>query len=226
MENGFVSILRYLTDCVLGVIYPSKVDCLICNTALVDDNWLCKSCISKIRFCPESFILSLNDKSFEYYSLAYYSNIVTELILRLKYKSDFDCSYALADMMSEFIEKKGDTIDLVTFVPATKTAIRKRGYNQSQLLAKRIGKNLKINVKGCLNKTQETKDQIGLNAEMRWQNILGSYSLKNNCNIKQKKILLIDDVITTGSTTYCCAEELIKGGADSITILTAAKSKL
>ena len=77
-----------------------------------------------------------------------------------------------------------------------------------------------------LDKIRETKDQIGLNEEMRWRNILGSYRLRSDKKIKNKKILLVDDVMTTGATTFCCAEELIKGEANCVIILTAAKSKI
>ena len=226
MGNEFVSAIKYLGDCILQVVYPFKEQCLICEELTNKNNYLCDSCFNKMKFCDDKFSIVKNDKQYFYYSLAYYSNIISELILRLKYKSDFDCATVLGELMADLIVRNNICIDVITFVPATKAALRKRGYNQSKLLAKAIGRKLKLRVVASLNKNRETKDQIGLNEEMRWKNILGSYSLKNKVNLKNKEILLVDDVMTTGATTFCCAEELIKGAAKNVIILTVAKSKI
>ncbi|MBC8059317.1 MAG: ComF family protein [Clostridiaceae bacterium] len=210
----------------LQVVYPVSGDCIICKGYTVDDRWLCSSCENKIKYCQERFEVTKNNKRYSYYCLAYYSKGISELVLRLKYKSDFACANALGEKMAELIVKNNLVIDFITFVPATKQSLMKRGYNQSQLLAKVIGEVLKVKVISTLDKIKETKDQIGLNEEMRWQNISGSYKLRSDMKIKNKKILLVDDVMTTGATTFCCAEELIKSEVNCVIILTAAKSKL
>ena len=226
MGNEFISILKYLGSCVLQVVYPLNEDCVICKESTSEGNWLCSSCENKINYCKENFEIDKNHKKYSYYSLAYYSKSISELVLRLKYKSDFVCANVLGEKMAQVIIKNNIIIDFITFVPATRQSLKNRGYNQSELLAKVISGMLKVKVISTLDKIRETKDQIGLNEEMRWQNILGSYRLRGLTKIKNKKILLVDDVMTTGATTFCCAEELIKGEANCVIILTAAKSKI
>lgn len=226
MGNEFISILKYMGNCILQVVYPVSGDCIICKGSIAEGNWLCSSCEGKIKYCMASFELNKNNKKYSYYCLAYYSKSISELILRLKYKSDFVCANVLGEKMAALILKNNLIFDFITFVPATEQSLRKRGYNQSELLAKAISELLKIKVISTLDKIRETKDQIGLNEEMRWENILGSYRLRSNIKLKNKKILLVDDVMTTGATTFCCAEELIKGEGNCVIILTAAKSKL
>jgi len=226
MGNEFISVLKYIVKCVLQVVYPVSGDCIICKDYSLEGSLLCSSCENKINYCKESFQLSKNNKKYSYYCLAYYSKSVSELVLRLKYKSDFECANVLGEKMADLIVKNNLVIDCITFVPSTKKSLKKRGYNQSELLARVISDILKIKMISTLDKTRETKDQIGLNEEMRWQNILGSYRLRGLTKIKNKKILLVDDVMTTGATTFCCAEELIKGEANCVIILTAAKSKI
>lgn len=128
--------------------------------------------------------------------------------------------------MVRFIEKEGIKFDVVTFVPMTKRALKKRGYNQSKILAQIISEKFKIKIISPIVKTRETKDQIGLNAEQRWKNIESSFEIKDKKSIDSKVILLVDDVITTGATTYYCANSMLKSGAKEIIILTAAKSRI
>ncbi len=105
-----------------------------------------------------------------------------------------------------------------------KNLIKKRGYNQSEYLAKIISKNINVPIAHCLKKYMNTKDQIGLNGLERWLNVENSFKVYNEKCIKNKKVLLIDDVLTTGATSFYCANELKKRGAKEIFILTAAKS--
>lgn len=132
--------LRYFFDCLLKVIYPSEENCLICNRSIDEESWLCKSCINKIKFCQDDFSISKNNLGFKYYSLAYYSDVITELILRLKYKSDFDCSYALGDMMSSLLKKESLTFDFITFVPASSEVIKREGTIKVNCWQSKLGK--------------------------------------------------------------------------------------
>lgn len=77
-----------------------------------------------------------------------------------------------------------------------------------------------------LYKKKDTKDQIGLDGNSRWNNLQDCFEpIKNNC-FKSKNIIIIDDVITTGATSYHCASKLLNNGAAKVTILTVAKSRL
>ncbi len=147
-----------------------------------------------------------------------------ELILNLKYKSDFKSGEVIANLMYKRLKQINISADIITFVPSSKKSYKKRGYNQSEYLARLISKNINIPVAYCLKKDINSKDQIGLNGIERWLNVRDSFKVYNKDYIKNKKIILIDDVLTTGATSFYCANELKKNGAKEIFILTAAKS--
>jgi competence protein ComFC len=168
----------------------------------------------------------VNNHNVACYSGAYYSGIVKELISRLKYRSDFKAGEALSIYMIQSINTNKLSFDLITYVPSTRKTLKKRGYNQSEFLAKIIGDKINTKVVGILGKVRDTKDQIGLSGEERWNNLKDSYKVKKAECIRGKVILLVDDVITTGATGFFCAEDMLKSGAREVHILTAARSNV
>lgn len=117
-------------------------------------------------------------------------------------------------------------IDLIMYIPSHRRKEAKRGYNQSELLATFIAKKLDIEVShNNLSKIKHTKDQNKLNRVERQENLLGSFKLKNREEIKDKRILLIDDIITTGSTMKECSRVLINNEAREVIGLALTSSK-
>ena len=114
--------------------------------------------------------------------------------------------------------------DTIMPVPISKKRLKTRGYNQSLLIAKEIAQrtNLKL-MNDCLIKTKNIIEQSKLNKEDRIQNIQGVYKLKNMKLIENKKILLIDDIYTTGSTVNECSKMLRIGNPIKIGVLVLAK---
>ena len=117
--------------------------------------------------------------------------------------------------------KKYDTIVPVPISPKRQ---KERGYNQSLLIAREIShkKNLEL-MNNCLIKTKNIIEQSKLNKEDRAQNIYGVYELKNKQLVENKKILLIDDIYTTGSTVNECSRILRKANPEKIGVLVLAK---
>ncbi|PRR80778.1 DNA utilization protein GntX [Clostridium liquoris] len=225
MGKGIIKNLTLIKEGICSIIYSKEDECPICKM-YSEEGYLCKECISKIRFCKNRYMLNQYNIEFKYYSIAYYTGNIKELILRLKYKSDFHCGEILSSYMTSKIKEENIPCDILTYVPMKRKSLRERGYNQSKCLAKNIGKELNIPIITTLKKTENTKDQIGLNGIERWENIRGAFTAVNHDKFKNKKIILIDDVITTGATAFCCAEELLMAGAKEINILTAAKSNV
>lgn len=225
MGERIIQTLKYITACTLGVIYPVNDVCIACGTD-TSSRRLCEKCEAGIMKCNQVAILEASESAdkFKCLSAVYYSNVVVELVLALKYKSDFAAGNILAEYMINII--KEIKFDIITFVPSDKKALKKRGYNQSEFLARTIGKNFNVPAKKFIEKSRATKDQIGLDKEARWHNLKGSFLVKKNKLIRNKIILLVDDVITTGATAFLCAEELKKSGAKEVIVLTAAKSKI
>jgi len=210
----------------MQVIYCSDDKCIICGELNDSDEFICEHCNCKIKLCSESFYVSRDDIRFKCFSISYYSSVMLELILRLKYKSDFKCGEVIANLMLEFIQNNKIEFDIITFVPASKITYKKRGYNQTQYLATYLGKKLNKPIISTLLKVKITRDQIGLYGNERWNNIKDSFIMNRKVKIKNKIILLIDDVITTGATVFYCAKILRNNGAKEVFILTAAKSKV
>lgn len=224
MGNGFTQNIRYLFNCVLALVYSEDEHCIVCGDYLSFDSYLCHKCLKEIRLCEAPFYMNIGGERVKFISLGYYSHTLKELVLRLKYKNDFRAGEQLGIMMAEVIMGSKEKFDIVTYVPLAKDRLKKRGYNQSQCMAKYISEKLGIKLCNCLKKIRKTEDQIGLDKEKRWNNIKGSIEIRDKKIIKNKKILLVDDVVTTGATTYFSVEQLIKNGSGKITVLTAAKS--
>nr|WP_251861546.1 ComF family protein [Clostridium sp. Marseille-Q2269] len=205
------------------VIYPYENKCVICGE-YIEENLICKKCFGSIKYCNDAKTIGKGNNYFPAFPTCYYSGVMMELILNLKYKGDFKSGEIIANLMYRKAKEISINADIITFVPSSKKSYKKRGYNQSEYLAKFISENMNIPIKYCLKKKTNTKDQIGLNGVERWLNVEGSFKVYNEKYIKNKRILLIDDVLTTGATCFYCANELKKTGAREIFILTAAKS--
>ena len=108
----------------------------------------------------------------------------------------------------------------------TQKKLKDRGFNQTEALAILLGKNVDVEVKNLLVKTKETVAQAGLEKDKRLENIQGSFEINKELKklIKNKRVLIVDDVFTTGSTSNECAKVLKKAGASSVFVLTVAKT--
>lgn len=223
MGNG---ITKLLIDSVLSIIYCKSENCIICDSCCCEEELICTSCLKKIEFFYESSKLKKDGIELDCYSAAYYHGVIPELVKKLKYKSDFSSGEVLAGYLIRLLNLKVVEYDMITYIPMTSCALKARGFNQSRFLAIHVGKAFNKSVKELLIKTKSTKDQIGLDEENRWKNLDDCFRTKNISKIQNKKILLVDDVITTGATVFCCAKELLKSGAEKVSVLTVAKSKL
>jgi competence protein ComFC len=224
--KGIIKYIKNIIYCLVELIYSGDEHCVICSEYTVESEAICSDCRGKLRICGESFYLCHNDEKYLVWSVFYYSNIVKELIIRLKYKSDFRCGEILAKYMLELVKNNELQFDLIAYVPMTKKAQKIRGYNQSEFLANYLSRFLNIPVICNLIKTMDTKDQIGLSGEQRWSNMEKCFEVKENKIIQNKNILIVDDVITTGATAFHCASKLKESGINNVCILTIAKSKV
>ena len=155
-----------------------------------------------------------------------YEDVIRNLILNYKFN---DKSY-LYKTFCEFIVKNKKIVefiksyDIIIPVPMFKTKIRKRGYNQSELIAKEIAKNIGIKAyTDILLKIKDNKVQSSLNKQDREENTKNVYNLINSEKIYNKKVLIFDDIYTTGNTVEACRKELGKANPSKIGILTLAK---
>ena len=165
---------------------------------------------------------------FEYcISPLYYRGIARRGLLRFKFHGAKSCAPVFAAMMRDALREDGACFDTVTWVPVSKERLRKRGYDQTELLAKALCDN-DIPCVQLLRKTRNTPPQTLFNSpEKRRANISMAYEPveKNTDFISGRHILLVDDIITTGSTLSECSRTLLMSGAESIICITAARTE-
>ncbi|MBQ8182696.1 MAG: ComF family protein [Clostridia bacterium] len=162
----------------------------------------------------------------------YYKGAAKRAVTRLKFYNDPYMAETLAQDMAEcFKTHYGEMdFDICTFVPSHKAEIKNRGYNQAQLLAEKLSEILGIPCKPLLYKTIPTKPQHTLDETMRAGNLLGSIVINPEFETKLQdtRILLCDDVKTTGATLNECTKTLLINGAaevDCIAVCVAHKEK-
>lgn len=226
MARRIIYYTKYLIECFFSVLYSRDAKCIVCGEEIPEEDFLCNSCFNNISLCKSEFYVKKEGLQIRFYSVAYYSKSIKEMIIRLKYKRDFLCAEVLGKLMYDFIEKNNIKFDEITFVPMEKGDLKRRGYNQSKLLAEEISKRAKLPVKEYLRKSRKTSDQIGLDGKRRWENLSKAFNICNEKGIANKKIILIDDVFTTGATGFYCASNLIFNRAKSVIVLTVAKSSI
>ena len=162
----------------------------------------------------------------ELISIFPYEGMVRQLLLAYKFheKSYIYVCFVNFILKNEKIFEKLQSYDTIIPVPISKKRMKERGYNQSLLIAKNLSKELNISLQvNCLLKTRNIIEQSKLNKEQRKDNIQNVYELKNGEILNNKRILLIDDIYTTGSTVNECAKILQQAKPEKIDVLVVAK---
>ena len=205
-----LNILEYLKDCFLEIIFPAPYKCIVCNET--EEEGLCKECRRTITECTES----------EHFG--YYKGALKELILKFKFKGRFDAGEELIKLVEErlvnFIEKDY----IITYIPIGKESLKMRGFNQCEYLAKELGLRNNFTILNTLKRVKDSKIQKTLKREERLKNIKGVFQVINKEEVKGKKFIILDDVITTGATLHEAERVLKEAGVVQIKMLTMAKS--
>ena len=191
--------------------------CETCGDKILEDNKFCDRCKhSKFYFD--------NSKSF-----AVYEDVSAILVKRFKYSGKKYYAKYLAELM---LTRKEcfENIDFITFVPIGEKRRKERGFNQAEELAIEIGRLANIPVIDVLEKLGSERHQAGLSQKERQENLSGTFKLKESASsLKDKNVLLIDDVFTTGATLSECSKVLKsvkKNKPRKVFCYTFAKTKL
>ena len=228
------------------VFFPSNIKCLICGDDLKQkqDIEVCDKCKCNLHFITESeccarcgsvisgqgkFCLNCQKGDTEFdiaRSVFIYDGEIKHLIAGLKYNNKPYISRTLSNYIAQkFTELKWQA-DLIIPVPLSDARRKWRGYNQAQLLAEGVSDKLGIPVNTeTLVKIKDTDQQVNLSSDERRKNLKDCFKVIDKYAVRGKRILLIDDVMTTGSTASACAHELKKAHADRVMVLTIAHGK-
>ncbi|WP_234736267.1 ComF family protein [Tellurirhabdus bombi] len=154
---------------------------------------------------------------------------VQQLIHALKYRGEKEVGLLMGNWYGHQLREARmlqHDIDLIIGVPLHPTRLRQRGYNQSDWFAKGLSEMLGISWSyNTLIRNRYTLSQTGMNRISRWENVSQVFSVKDKARVQNKRILLVDDVLTTGATLEACATALLAAGAQSIGIITIAATR-
>ena len=216
------------------LLFPSR--CLICKR--ISREVICSDCFSKISLIKGPICnvcgSPLEGKglchkcrtSLPYFSkarsYALYEGVIRTAIIRFKFEKRRNLGIFLGKVLGKFILELKWDIDFIVPIPLSKERLRSRGFNQSEILATEASKILGIPMSLGLIRIKETKPSIDLNVEERLDNINRAFLLSDT-NLKGKKILLIDDVYTTGATTNEASKTLVERGIKEVKVVTLAR---
>jgi len=207
---------------ILDLLYPPK--CVFCRKLLNDKyQVICQKCKKELPYTKNGGIQKGNFFT-ACVSPLYYEEKVRDALLRYKFHHLTGYADCFGIMIAECAEEYIDSsVDIISWVPLSKQRLRKRGYDQAELLAKVVSEHLGIPCVALLKKTRHTRQQSRIKSvSKRRSNISGAYIAANHSEIEGKRILLIDDIVTTGSTFSECAKILGMAGADKVYCAAAA----
>lgn len=199
-----------------NLLFP--IECLGCSK---EDVWLCKTCLAKLKFNQNYFI---NKNAFfsldgVFVVFDYQNKLVEKLIKNFKYNLVKDIGQILGQMACLFLKKVEEEIDLKNIliipVPLHKKRKNWRGFNQAEIIAQKISQKSKAKLEKSLVRTKNNQPQANLDKEKRKGNVANSFSWQGK-SLNNQKILLIDDIYTTGSTLDECAKTLKEAGAEKV----------
>ena len=242
----FLSAFKGLKDSILDFVFPPY--CLLCNSFLSSEgpkedtypqNLVCRNCWESLNimshpFCPmcRSFLdqklrrcpkcprvssLSLNR------SLGVFDPYYQTLIHHFKYNRKFSIGKNLGRKLGEILKKEefSKGFDYIMPVPLHYSRKRERGYNQIKIIAREISESTSVPIaEKVLIRKKKTKDQTHLSLEERERNVRGAFVVRSNSLLRGKRVILVDDVMTTGATLKECARVLTDAGADEVTGVT------
>ncbi len=236
MLKNLINIL-YPAQCLIckRTTAPSNLDCSVCvncwNRIEKNRPPCCKICgrhmgagFASLNVCPKCRRTNYHfDRAF---SPCVYQGAMKELIHLFKYKGKIYLGKPLSDILAGFIKARLlpiDMVDTIVPVPLHTRKLREREFNQAQILTKYVAEEFDKKVSfDNLYRIKDNPSQITLTDAQRWENVKGIFGLKEPSEFKNKVILLVDDVFTTGATISEAAYILKNGGANVIFALTLA----
>jgi ComF family protein len=228
-----------------SLFYPPL--CAVCSVPVGHDEYLCAECGDKAprikppfcATCSEPFQGSITESfscancahrvlHFTAAVAAYRSRgIVRKIIHDFKYGKQLHLRHVIGDWLAETLgdpRLHGRRFDLVIPVPLHPTRKRERGFNQAELLADALSARANLPAHNALERIRYTTTQTAFDRSERMENLHNAFRLRKNADVRGLRVLLIDDVLTTGSTLSECARVLKAGGAISVHAATAARA--
>ena len=203
-------------------LFPPK--CVFCRRVL-DQDGICEKCRTSLLYNRPNEPITDIPFVDAAYSCFHYEGDVKNAIIRYKFGGVSKYSVDFSEFIEICIQKDlCNDFDIISWVPLSKKRLRSRGYDQARLLAEEVCNRIGVRAVRTLIKSRNSVPQSRQNdISKRRANVLGTYELAH-IDVVDKRIILLDDVLTTGSTVSECARVLKSAGAKKINIITIAKA--
>lgn len=218
----------------LDLFFPNR--CPFCDKFIPWDKFACDRCIDALettgdelcKICGKSPCQCEKGKMIydSCFAACYYEGTARKGIISLKSNMGVNAATLFADIVYKRISENGVSYDMIIPVPMSKKKQLSRGYNQAEIFAEALGERLNLPVeKSALIKADSEIEQHTLNSEERAENVKRQFSANSKVYLKNKNIILCDDVMTTGSTINFCTGLLKTMGAKSVTVAVCTVTK-
>ena len=214
-----------IADKVLRLLYPPK--CAFCRKLIeASPHGVCPDCMKKLPYAAGGAAV----QKFPFVKACtapfYYENEVRDSLLRYKFGKTTAYASIYAKFLRKSIDENLNNCDIITWVPLSRRRLRQRGYDQARLICEETAKLLGTNCMQLLRKKHDTPAQSRTGgADKRRANISGVYEVIDTVAVENKDILLIDDIVTTGSTFSECARMLLMAGAKNVYCAAVARHR-
>jgi ComF family protein len=228
----------------LGIVYPPT--CIACAAATGEAHTLCAACWGEVRFIERPFCERLGtpfgvDLGIDLLSpaaiadppvfqraraAARYDDVARALVHRLKYGDRLELAKALGGMMARAGAELLADADVIVPVPLHRSRLWWRRFNQAMALGAVISRASRVPCDPfLLARVKRTQSQVGLTKHQRGENLQGAFRVGPGAKprLEGKRVLLVDDVVTTGATANACSRALLRGGASAVDVLAFAR---
>ncbi len=203
--------MNKLFSSLLSILFPPR--CALCNQVIAKEDFgLCKHCVQQSHPVHNRWLTLPNTRCLYPFT---YAGTIKKAIYAYKFHGRKELAHHFANWMYEAFATDKFDYDLVVCVPMSMDKLRERGYNQTGVIAKLLAKKMHVAYsRHCLVKGKDNRTQHRLSRSERFENIKGVFYV--NEDVSHKKILLIDDIITTGATIMECTQMLLESGCERV----------
>jgi competence protein ComFC len=206
-------------DAALDWIFPPR--CVGCGRV---DAWWCSSCASDLAALPLDPVLYPLEYFAATLSTGPHTGLLQNAVQALKYYGLTDLAPLLGARLAAVYPLLNMPIDLIVPVPLFNVRLMERGYNQSQILCAALADQIGIPTSDALTRERDTGSQVGLNREERLSNVESAFKA-DAAQVVGQRLLIVDDVRTTGATLKACAQAALSAGADAVYALTLSRAE-
>ena len=207
--------MKSLFDHLLNLVFPPR--CEVCRRGCAEA--LCAECFSQIRFTRPHMGI---------HTVSIYEGTVRAAIHRFKFKKRRRLAEPLGVLLVRYLGSNPllsmGEIEVIVPVPLHRKRLRQRGFNQAELLAAVVSRYFEVPVVPVLERVRDTRAQFGLARMARFRNVAGAFRVSDVEAVSGRRVMLLDDIYTTGSTIAECSRALHKAGARRVEVLTLSRA--